>query len=189
MNNFFNHLTTICKHKHYVRQYCWQAGLYKQGILHDLSKFMPIEFIEGVKYYQGNRSPIDACKEKNGYSKAWLHHKGRNPHHYEYWIDNLDNGGQALIMPYKYALELVCDYLGAGRAYMKDNFTYEAEYYWWLQKKTKPLYMHPVIYDFIDRMLYILMVNGNKIDTYILKYLSKDIYNDCLKSFEGGTND
>lgn len=84
MRKVVQHFVKVCKHKHYVRQYCWKLGLYKQGILHDISKFSPIEFWESVKYYQGNRSPIDACKEDKGYSMAWLHHKGRNPHHYEY---------------------------------------------------------------------------------------------------------
>ena len=72
-----------------------------------MSKFSPIEFFESVKYYQGDRSPIDACKEENGYSAGWQHHKGRNPHHYEYWMDNFDEGGESLIIPKNYALELL----------------------------------------------------------------------------------
>ena len=147
------HFKKICKHKYYVGKYCWKINLYWQGITHDLSKFSPIEFFESVKYYQGNRSPIDACKEKKGYSKGWLHHKGRNPHHYEYWIDNLDQGGEALIMPREYAFEMICDYIGAGKAYMGKNFTYEKEYQWWLDKQRKPLLMHPVIIYFIDDVL------------------------------------
>ena len=107
------HFKKICKHKYYVGKYCWKIELYWQGIIHDLSKFSPIEFFESVKYYQGNRSPIDACKEKKGYSKGWQHHKGRNPHQYEYWVDNLDHGGEALIMPREYAFEMICDYIGA----------------------------------------------------------------------------
>ena len=150
------HFKKICKHKYYVGKYCWKIDLYWQGITHDLSKFSPIEFFESVKYYQGNRSPIDACKEKKGYSKGWQHHKGRNPHHYEYWVDNLDHGGVALIMPREYAFEMICDYIGAGRAYMGKNFTYEKEYQWWLDKQRKPLLMHPVIIYFIEDVLYAL---------------------------------
>lgn len=150
------HFKKICKHKYYVGKYCWKIDLYWQGITHDLSKFSPIEFFESVKYYQGNRSPIDACKEKKGYSKGWQHHKGRNPHHYEYWVDNLDHGGEALIMPREYAFEMVCDYIGAGKAYMGKNFTYAKEYQWWQEKKNKPLMMHPVIIYFIEDVLYAL---------------------------------
>lgn len=153
------HFKTICRHKHYVRKYCWKMGMYWQGVTHDMSKFSPIEFFESAKYYQGSRSPIDACKEENGVSYGWQHHKGRNPHHYEYWVDNLDNGGTPLLMPIKYAKELIADYLGAGHAYMGKKFTYVAEYEWWLQKKKKPLSMHPIIKDFIDTVLYNLKVS------------------------------
>lgn len=153
MRKVVQHFVKVCKHKHYVRQYCWKLGLYKQGILHDISKFSPIEFLESVKYYQGNRSPIDACKEDKGYSMAWLHHKGRNPHHYEYWQDNFDKGGEPLQMPFKYVLEMLCDYLGAGRAYMGKQFTYEKELDWWIEKKKKGLAMHPQTKIFLDYCL------------------------------------
>lgn len=153
IKNIWLHFKKICIHKHYVRKYCWKTGLYWQGIMHDLSKFSPIEFWESVRYYQGNRSPIDACKEDKGYSNAWLHHKGRNPHHYEYWQDNFDKGGEPLLMPCKYAIEMLCDYLGAGHAYYGKSFTYRKEYEWWLDKKKKPLAMHPAIIKFIDKVL------------------------------------
>ena len=87
MNRFIGHLTTITRHKIKVGKLCFKCGLYKQGLLHDLSKYSWVEFSAGVKYFQGNRSPIDKEKEVVGYSKGWLHHKGRNKHHWEYWID------------------------------------------------------------------------------------------------------
>jgi hypothetical protein len=106
-----------------------------------------------VKYYSGTRSPIDACKEDVGVSNAWMHHKGRNRHHYEYWQDNFDNGGECLQMPLKDSIEMLCDYLGAGRAYMGKTFSYGAELSWWNLKCDKPLAMHPVNKEFITRML------------------------------------
>ena len=154
IKNSFKHFKKICKHKYYVGKYCFHYGLYKQGITHDLSKFSPTEFFESVKYYQGDRSPIDACKEVNGYSNAWLHHKGRNKHHYEYYIDNFDKGGEPLIMPFKYALEMFCDYLGAGQAYMGNSFSMEAEYLWWKKKKANNLAMHPAILGFMDNAIW-----------------------------------
>ena len=160
IKNIFLHLKTICTHKHYVFYYCKKAGIPIQGMIHDLSKFSPTEFFESVKYYQGNRSPIDACKEDKGYSNAWMHHKGRNKHHYEYWVDNFDNGGTPIRMPYKYALELVCDYLGAGKAYQKNKFTYKSELAWWEAKKEKPLAMHPQTIQFVDNMLKALVEHG-----------------------------
>ena len=43
--NFWGHLRTILHHKNLVRHYCFRAGLYKQGIMHDWSKYSPVEFI------------------------------------------------------------------------------------------------------------------------------------------------
>ena len=84
---FWGHLKTITLHKLRVTRLCFKMGLIKQGLLHDLSKYSPVEFWAGVRYFQGYRSPIDAEKEAKGYSEGWLHHKGHNKHHWEYWID------------------------------------------------------------------------------------------------------
>lgn len=150
IKNAFLHFKKICIHKYWVGKYCFRMGLYWQGITHDLSKFSPVEFFESVKYYQGTRSPIDACKEVNGYSMGWFHHRGRNPHHYEYWQDNFDKGGEPVLMPKKYAVEMLCDYLGAAKAYTGKNFTMESEWNWWLNKKSKGIAMHPNTIKFID---------------------------------------
>jgi hypothetical protein len=136
LTNAKHHLNKIHTHRKWVRHYGKMMGLSKwQAWTHDLSKYSPTEFFESVKYYQGDRSPIDACKEANGVSYAWMHHKGRNPHHYEYWQDNFDRGGTPVMMPYKYAIEMLCDYLAAGRAYMGDKFTYKSELEWWYKKR------------------------------------------------------
>ena len=154
-SNVFKHLKTILTHKWWVFIYCCRCGLIWRGITHDLSKFSPTEFMESIKYYTGTRSPIDVCKEQNGYSKAWQHHKGRNTHHYEHWTDNYDSGTTPIQMPLEDAMEMICDYLGAARAYMGKNFTYEAEYEWWnLKKKPTANAMHPVIKRFITEVLY-----------------------------------
>lgn len=181
------HFIKICKHKHYVRKYCWKMGLYKQGITHDLSKFSPIEFFESARYYQGDKSPIDLCKKVNGYSKGWQHHKGRNPHHYEYWVDNLDDGGKALIMPKKYAKELIADYLGAGQAYMGKNFSYLKEFNWWQEKRMKPMMMHPVMKAFITAVLSELAcLDKNDIEgeKHVFKRID-EIYDYWVKEYKG----
>lgn len=173
------HFNTVMTHKKWVLYYARKAGITWRGLKHDLSKFSPIEFWESVKYYQGNRSPIDACKEANGYSKAWLHHRGRNSHHYEYYTDNYDNGGAPLKMPFTDALEMLCDYLGAGRAYMGKNFTYEAEFEWWKKKAAKPLLMHPHTRSFIFWALGSLAMreaDGEKVLKYFNKQELKYIY-------------
>ena len=87
------HFKTITRHKLLVMKYCFQLGLYKQGLLHDLSKYSPSEFLVGARYYQGTRSPNNAERENIGVSTSWLHHKGRNKHHFEHWVDySLESG-------------------------------------------------------------------------------------------------
>lgn len=123
MNRLWGHFSTITKHKIKVTHLCFRCGLYKQGILHDLSKYSYIEFKAGVKYWQGNRSPIDKEKEVLGYSRGWLHHKGRNPHHWEYWLDNSPNGIVPVKMPTNYLIEMWCDRIAASMIYNKNNYT------------------------------------------------------------------
>lgn len=159
--NIFRHLHLVNKHRFYVFKNCAKAGIIWQGLTHDLSKYSPTEFFESVQYFDGEISPIDVCKREKGYSNAWLHHKGRNKHHYEYYVDNCDNGGVAIQMPFKDVVELICDYLGAGQAYMKKDFSYEAEYKWWQNKKSKPLLMHNQTKIFIEKCLFELKNNPN----------------------------
>ena len=95
-----------------VARHCFKVGMYWQGLTHDLSKYSPSEFWQGVKYYQGYRSPNNAEREDKGYSAAWLHHKGRNKHHYEYWIDYSTGpvkGMTGMKMPLKYVNEMIMD--------------------------------------------------------------------------------
>lgn len=174
IQKFFGHLKTVVKHKFWVWYYMNKCGRGWQGLLHDMSKFSPVEFFESVKYYTGNSSPIDACKKDKGISMAWMHHKGRNQHHYEYWQDNFDNGGEAKEMPWKYKVEMLCDYLGAARAYMGKTFTYQAEYKWWQNKLSMPRRQHFNDMAFVTRMLeqlsYEESMVGTKHATRILKY-------------------
>lgn len=156
MKNMWYHLRTVQTHRKWVRHYCFKLGIPWQGITHDLSKYSPAEFFESAKYYCGNRSPIDRCKEENGYSMAWFHHRGRNKHHYEYWCDNFDKGCTTNLMPKKYFLELVADYLGAGHAYYGSKFTFTKEYEWWKNKRKNPLKMDErqlIMLDIIFRTL------------------------------------
>lgn len=171
MNKFLSHLKTVRTHRKWVRYYCFKSKLYWQGLTHDLSKYNPIEFFESVKYYQGNRSPIDACKEEKGYSNAWLHHRGRNKHHREYWVDYFDNGTACLPVPKKYAKEMICDFLGAGRAYGGKDFKFLDEWRWWQNQLYKNICIHPMTAYFITDVLYNLVHCANEND--IFKNLDK----------------
>lgn len=122
----WKHFTTITYHKYLVMKGCFAVGLYKQGILHDLSKYSPTEFRVGANYYQGNRSPNNAEREAIGYSTAWLHHKGRNKHHYEYWIDysmTQNKGFVPVPMPEKYIVEMFMDRIAASKVYNEKNYS------------------------------------------------------------------
>ena len=156
MRNIFGHLKTILIHKWWVFYYCYKFGIPLQGITHDLSKFSPTEFLESIKFYQGGKSsPIPAAKKVQGYSLAWQHHKGRNKHHYEYWTDNYDSGTTCIKMPYKYVLELVADYLAAGRTYRGKDFTFVDEYEWWMKCKDCRK-IHKDTKQLITKILYML---------------------------------
>ena len=125
-SNVWHHFVTITEHKLLVMKNCFRVGLYKQGLLHDLSKYSPEEFWTGVRYYQGTRSPNAAEREEKGYSLAWLHHKGRNKHHFEYWLDFSLGEPKGLIgqkMPVNYVVEMVMDRIAACRVYRGKDYT------------------------------------------------------------------
>jgi hypothetical protein len=120
----FKHFITITKHRHKVIKYCFKLGIGFQGLFHDLSKYSPAEFLEGAKYYQGTRSPNAAAREEHGYSAAWMHHKGRNKHHYEYWTD-LDMKTREygpVEMPLRYLKESFADRIAASRICNGKNY-------------------------------------------------------------------
>ena len=121
----WKHFCTITHHRWLVRQGCFQVGLYWQGLTHDLSKYSPTEFVTGMRYFQGTRSPNTAEREVKGYSEAWMHHKGRNRHHYEYWSDLSRETKQYeyVPMPRKYLVEMVMDRRAACMVYQGKDYT------------------------------------------------------------------
>lgn len=157
-----SHFITITKHKIEVMKNCFRAGLYLQGITHDMSKYSPSEFLRGVKYYQGNKSPNDAERRENGMSRAWLHHKGRNRHHFEYWIDyDLNSGGKisGLEMPVNYVVEMVCDRIAACKIYKKDEYTDSSALEYFENSKGRYI-MHPKTEELLQRLLVMLAEEG-----------------------------
>ena len=137
LKNIWLHLRKIQTHRKWVCRYCFMAGIPWRGITHDLSKYSPTEFWESVRYYVGIGSPINEAKKDKGYSVAWLHHKGRNRHHWAYWTDNFSEGTTIYTMPEKDFVELVCDFLGAAHAYNEKQFSYRNEYEWWKRDREK----------------------------------------------------
>ena len=181
---FFGHLKTVLTHKYWVWRFMCACGYGWHGLWHDMSKFHPTEFFESVKYYTGTSSPIDACKKEKGISMAWMHHKGRNPHHYEYWMDNFDYGGVPREMPVKYKVEMLCDYIGAARAYMGDKFSYQAEFDWWIKKLELPRAQHSNDKDFVTLVLYLLCHFESNVNTEYATSLLRATIVTVLMNFE-----
>jgi hypothetical protein len=173
-HNFWGHLKTINHHKMMVMKYCFRVGLYKQGLLHDLSKYSPTEFIPGVIYYQGNRSPNNAQREAEGCSGAWLHHKGRNKHHYEYWIDyptNKDAGLVGMEMPVEYVVEMFCDRVAASRNYNKEKYTDADALHYYLKGRGHYV-IHPKTDALLHKLLEMLAERG---EDYTFSYIKKNV--------------
>ena len=141
---FLGHLRTINRHKALVTKYCFKAGIGLQGLRHDLSKYAPTELAAGARYFQGDRSPNAAERDDRGFTEAWLHHKGRNKHHFEYWIDiaGAKSGGMAAPMPTRYVVEMLCDRIAACRVYQKDAYT-DASALEYFERNVEHICMHP----------------------------------------------
>ena len=149
---YIKYFKTICIHKWYVFIECVKEGIVWQGITHDMSKFSPSEFIAYAKYYNG-------CNNSIEYQHAWLHHKGHNKHHWEYWVDwNSSNGEYILTeIPLRYMKEMYADIIGASKAYNKGRFNNQEPYNYfnkscngwvinannkkWIEEKLKKLYL------------------------------------------------
>lgn len=174
MKNALGHFKTITNHKLLVMKYCFKVGLYKQGLLHDLSKYTWVEFSAGIKYYKGYMSPNGIQKKVEGLSTAWLHHKGRNKHHFEYWIDygiNPEEGIKGMKMPVKYVVEMFIDRMSASMNYQKEKYTDKSplEYY----KKRKEYYLlHETTRKQLEFLLNKLAKDGEK---ETLRFIKKEV--------------
>lgn len=169
------HLKTINHHKWLVFVHCWKCGLYRQAFLHDLSKYSPVEFIPGAMYYQdGKRSPNNAQREAEGVSTAWLHHKGRNKHHFEYWIDySLGEGNpmSGMEMPVNYVVEMICDRIAASKNYQGENYTQHHPLQYYEHGKGHYL-LHPKTQALMEQLLHMLDEQG---EDALFRYIRKEV--------------
>ena len=170
----YKHFKTITKHRHAVIRHCFKAGIGFQGLFHDLSKYTPIEFFTGAKFYQnGKRSPNEAEREQFGYSRAWLHHKGRNRHHFEYWTDYNPKERRVMPvkMPLKYVIEMFCDRVAASKIYQGQNYTDAHPIEYFLRGKPNRV-IHPDTSGLLESLLLMLKDEGEeKTFAYIKKLL------------------
>lgn len=163
MNKAFGHFKTITRHRHAVIRNCFRAGIGAQGLRHDLSKYTPTEFIPGAKYYTGLRSPNELERLEKGYSSAWLHHKGRNRHHFEYWTDYnmVEKKVMPVKMPKKYVVEMFCDRVAASMIYNGDKYNDSFPYSYFDKGRDKRL-IHPETSAEIEMLLKMLSEKGEK---------------------------
>ena len=169
--NFRGHLNTVLRHRHMVMRHCFKAGIPLQGLTHDLSKFSPTEFVKGVLYFQGTRSPNEGEREAYGYSHAWMHHKGRNRHHFEYWTD-YDPATRRLEpvkMPVRYVKEMFCDRVAASKIYNGVGYTDSDPIEYFLRSKGKRM-IHPETSHLLELLLRMLEVRGEEAT---FKYIRK----------------
>lgn len=164
----WKHFCTITKHKLLVMKGCFRLGLYKQGLLHDMSKYSPVEFLPGCRYYQGNMSPNNAERKEKGYSAAWLHHKGRNRHHLEYWIDYGagDSRGEGtamtgMKMPIRYVVEMFVDRVCASKNYQKERYTDASAFIYYNNSKDHYI-LHQDTMALLEYMLEMLAKKGEE---------------------------
>lgn len=169
------HFRTITYHKYMVAKMCFRVGLYKQGLLHDMSKYLPAEFLIGAKYYAGYRSPNSVEREEKGVSTAWLHHKGRNKHHFEYWLDySKDRKEKKLVgmrIPKKYLAEMFIDRVCAGKVYNGEKFR-QTDPYEYYKNGIAAYLLHPESRTYLERLLRMYAKKG---EAYTLRYLRKDL--------------
>ena len=162
------HLKTITEHKLLVMRHCFKIGLYRQGIMHDLSKYMPSELLMGFMYYDdGKSSPNNGERRDKGYSNAWMHHKGRNRHHFEYWTDyslhpsEAKHHLQAVEMPRKYVAEMLLDRICASKNYNKESYTQQDPLSYFEHGKSHYL-LHPQTEKELHGMLRMLDQKGEE---------------------------
>ncbi|MGN1081073.1 MAG: DUF5662 family protein [Acutalibacteraceae bacterium] len=169
------HFATITKHRHKVIKYCAKAGILLQGLRHDLSKYSPSEFVNGARYYVGTKSPNTAERKIKGYSQAWLHHKGRNKHHFEYWTDYnpVYHKVMPVKMPLRFVIEMFCDRVAAGAVYKGEDYTqaYPLEYF---ENGREHRFIHPETSALLEKLLVMLAEKGeDETFSYIKNNLRK----------------
>jgi hypothetical protein len=156
-------------------KYCFKCGLYKQGLFHDFSKLSRTEFFNGARFYLGTKSPHYAERQKKGYSEAWMHHKGRNKHHIEYWVDiNMDTHKyEPVDMPNRYLAESICDRIAATEIYNGKNVKKEdaLNYFY---KEGKYLEMSQLTRERMEYLLKYYVIKGPK---ELFKFIKKNMRN------------
>lgn len=175
LSNMIGHIKTVTRHRALVCKHCFRAGIYLQGLTHDLSKFSPEEFWISCRMYQGTRSPNEAERELKGYSSAWIHHKGVNKHHFEHWTDYnpVTKKVEPVKMPIEYVIEMFCDRVAASKVYMGKNYNDSCPLEYFEHAKGRRV-IHPETSDLLEKLLIMLAENG---EDYTFAYIRRHMKN------------
>ncbi len=176
LQNIWHHFCTITRHRHMVIRHCRKAGIFWQGLQHDLSKYSPTEFFAGVKYYQGTRSPNEQERAEQGYSLAWMHHKGRNRHHFEYWTDYCTGSGklEPVKMPLRFVAEMFCDRVAASKIYNGERYQ-DSDALTYFLKAKQQRFIHPDTSQLLESLLRMLAEEGEEKTFAHLRRLIKEV--------------
>ena len=146
---YFKHLWVVIKHRHNVLRYSTKLGIFWTGLVHDLSKFRPVEFWRSVKYFDGKKSPtIVERKNHDNFSYICVAHTGRNKHHWQYWVDYTREDIVVNRLPFKNNLEYVADILSASKVYNPKAFTLMVAHDYF-KEHSQTYLMHPASKEFI----------------------------------------
>lgn len=142
----------LIRHKYYVGIQCFKHGLYWRGIKHDWTKFLPCEWIPYAQSFYGkykyNERPDELVEQ---FDRAWLHHQHANSHHWQHWVLREDSGVTKILkMPRNDALEMYCDWVGAGQAITGKKDVKE-----WYEKNKEKIMLHPDTRWFVEWLIYI----------------------------------
>lgn len=162
---YLKYLKNLLRHKWFVFVECCRLGIPWLGIVHDLSKFLPSEWLPYARYFYGKwpteeeadrQFPFGTVltKEKVAaqFDVAWLHHQHRNKHHWQRWLLTLDSARSdgrlfPIAMPDRYRREMLADWRGAGRAYGNPDTRV-----WYLANRDK-MRLHPETRAWVEEML------------------------------------
>ena len=162
MGNLAKHLKVVRTHRKYVRRMCFKMGIPWQGLVHDLSKYS-LKELSIARFYGGNRSPHEVARQVLGYSPAWMYHKNRNKHHWEFWLDNQDGiDFKPVKIPYKYVIEMFCDMTGASKAYNKNNWEPKMVWDYWINRCKGQRLMHPESEYLLEKLIWNLYQLGER---------------------------
>jgi hypothetical protein len=119
---YWNYFKYIIEHKWNVGIECLKMGMPIHAITHDLSKFLPSEFIPYAKYfYETDKATNYDKKTENdkNFQSGWCYHQKRNKHHWNYWVSvtRKSNAQLPIEMPRRHVRQMIADWRGMSRKF------------------------------------------------------------------------